>query len=519
MTRGITSICLVTFALLGARAARADVVVRGVVVQIEAGEVYFDLGAQPGLAVGTPVRLKRPITLKHPVTGKLVKDELPLAEGTVSAVGDALSMVALAGAADVKVGDVIEAKVARMAATPPPPPPKSTPLPQLDPATARVLAVWTATVGKPLEARIAAWERYLAAGAEEPFAARVREDLELLRAQRARLADPMTEPAIREPELRGIEHDAPSSTISGEPLALAFAARDPERIAQAWVHVRPRGVATYRRVPLRRDGDGALRGELPADVIEAPGVEYFAEVVTTQGVVGTAVGTPERPISVEVEPSPYTVFTGRANRSRVSIISTYLDYATFDKRAGDHRDQFFQLETDFTYRLYEVPYAIRSGFGVINGYGGYVDPRPGQDLAQGFNYGYGELEFRFAREFAFLARVVAGVGDEGLGFGGESRIRLGDEQETNLTFVLSKIEDVGFLSEMRIEWRTFARFPLGFAVGLSDQPNAGDLGVRFTGDLGWRARSWLQPTLRVSYQGRNVDHSGIGVGGGLVFDW
>jgi len=43
--------------------------------------------------------------------------------------------------------------------------------------------------------------------------------------------------------------------------------------------------------------------------------------------------------------------------------------------------------------------------------------------------------------------------------------------------------------------------------------------VRLATDLGWQARPWVRPTVRLSWQGRTAAHAGIGGGLGLVFDW
>ena len=115
--------------------------------------------------------------------------------------------------------------------------------------------------------------------------------------------------------------------------------------------------------------------------------------------------------------------------------------------------------------------------------------------------------------------MIAGLGRNGLAFGAEGRVRFGEEEKSNLSFAVSTLEDVGFLSEVRMQWAALQHMPLGLAVGVTDQPNNGDLGVRLSGDIGYRALDWFQPTVRVSYQGRSVQHSGLGVGLGMVFDW
>ncbi len=252
----------------------------------------------------------------------------------------------------------------------------------------------------------------------------------------------------------------------------------------------------------------------------APGVDYFVELANASGDSGSAIGSPESPRHVRVHSPSLQALRETRNRSRVSMIATYLDYATFDDRAeGDaYTDQFALFETDFLFRLRRPwLYGIRVGMGVLSGEGGYKDQAEAE--VAGFQYGYTEFEFRTRPTRAYLIRAIAGLGRNGLGFGAEGRVRFGEEEKSNLSFAASTLEDVGFLSEVRMQWAALRDMPLGFAVGVTDQPNNGDIGVRLSGDIGYRALDWFQPTVRVSYQGRSVQHSGLGVGLGMVFDW
>src|SRR5207249_922052 len=116
------------------------------------------------------------------------------------------------------------------------------------------------------------------------------------------------------------------------------------------------------------------------------------------------------------------------------LMSSYSDYATFDGRGAAYRDELAQFEADFLYRLRTFLYGIRLGAGAITGRGGYAEPMANsQPRSAGFNYGYAEVEFRAMPHVAFLARGMAGTGKQGLGFGAEGRLRLGAEDETNLT--------------------------------------------------------------------------------------
>lgn len=510
--------------LLAARSLHADVIQRGYVVWIEADEVYVDIGAVTGVAVGDPMRVARPISLRHPVSGKRVTDELPVGTLAVARVGDAMSMAPLAPglAGAVAVGDVVEVLIADRdpapAAPPPepaPPAPPPEPLQEADPQTRAVLAAWERTAGQPIDARIAVWERFLDDQPDSPYAAAVRGQLETLHGLRAAYPP---DAAAGGPRIAGIEHAAPRFATYGEPLGLAFALRRPEALVAAWIHFRRLGDETYRRADLARDGDGYLRVSLPGDAVLDPGLEYFVEAAPDTGVVGAAVGTASAPIAVDVSPPPVPeLFVDRRLRSRVSVRTSYLDFGTFDDRAGDHRDRFWVFEADFLLRLRTHLYAVRSGFGVINGRGGFGDDTAPESA--GFNYGYTELELRANAPLSLATRLIAGLGKDGLGLGVEARLRAGREDATNLSFAISSLEEVGFLSEIRMQWAVVPELPVGLGVAVTDRPTRGDLGVVLAADVGWGGWRGLQPTLRLSYQGRNLDHAGVGAGLGMVFDW
>jgi hypothetical protein len=99
------------------------------------------------------------------------------------------------------------------------------------------------------------------------------------------------------------------------------------------------------------------------------------------------------------------------------------------------------------------------------------------------------------------------------------RVRLGDPDATNLSVGVSGVQQVGFLSDLMLETWPAPKVPIGLSVAGTDQPGNGDLGVRLAGDVGYRLRPWVRPTVRVSWQGRTAAHAGVGGGLGLVFDW
>ena len=182
-------------------------------------------------------------------------------------------------------------------------------------------------------------------------------------------------------------------------------------------------------------------------------------------------------------------------------------------------------EIDVLYRIGGVIHGVRAGFGSYGGVGGYANvvwtdatPAP----RRGFQYGYAEMELappvKKGPPVGLAGRFYAGVGEEGLG--SAPRPVCASAAPTAPT-VARRARRAGDRVRLRPAARDAPdrRIPVGISVGVTDQPGSGDLGARLAVDLGWRALSWIQPTLRVSWQGRTAVHSGVGGGLGVVFDW
>jgi hypothetical protein len=535
MMKRCLATALLAFALTATSTgtAAADDVAVGVVVKVDTREVYINLGSGKGVVDGASLRLKRPVMLRHPVTRAAVRDWLPIGTATVTSAGDKLAMAVLDPdlRSQVAVGDIAEIYVERDEAKPPPPPPTPTappetgPLPQVDADTATVLAVWRSLAGQSLDRRIGAWEGWLSANAQSPHAAAIRTDLESLRAQREAATPRRPTPGRAQVQL---SHEGPHRTEAGHDLPLVFVIDDPNTVVSASLHYRAAGETTYQRVLLRRENDLYLRGAIPGAAVAAPGVEYFVEAAVPRGESGAAFASPSTPAHVEVAPPPAVLekFAGTRHRTRLSLMASYLDFSNLDDRMGDRTDRFALGEIDVLYRLEGVIYGVRAGFGSYGGIGGvanqvWTDAYPAP--RQGFQYGYAETELRLPIEkgppVGAAARVYAGVGDDGLALGIAGRLRLGDPDRANLSLGVQGVQELGFFSDLRMETRPDRRLPVGISVGVTDQPGQGDIGVRLATDIGWRALSWMQPTVRVSWQGRTAVHSGLGAGAGLVFDW
>ncbi|HEY5923343.1 MAG TPA: hypothetical protein VIV11_16805 [Kofleriaceae bacterium] len=507
-----------------------DEIVRGTIVKIEAQEIYVNIGVDRGVVGGSSVRIKRPLSLRHPVTRAQIQDWIPLGSAAVTQAGAVMSR-AIVGelVGELKVGDVAEVLVDRpdRAPTKAPVPvaqPQQPGAPPIDPATAEVLGVFAAQAGQPLDARIASWERYLSQRGSSPFAEAIKRDLDQLHTLREELRPRTT--AQGGDAMVSLRHEPPKVAPAGAQIPLVFVLEQPEQVASAYLHYRVAGNRTYRSVLLVREHDIYLRGAVPPEVVTTAGVDYFVEASTPQGHSGLALGTPIAPVSVMVtKPTLIDRFGSAPGRSSVKLAIDYLDFATFDKRTGDRTDRMVTANVDFTYRLNSIVESLGVGYGVYSGKGGLKDMDwvdPSVMPRAGFHYGYADIEIGGRTEGVHVSgggAVIAGVGREGFGMGGEGRLRIGDRDATNLAIIARTISEVGFVSDIKFTAKPARTFLVGVSVGATDQPTKGDVGLKLGTELEVLAIKNVSLILRGSWQGRSTTHGGAGGGGGLGFYW
>ena len=528
--RHVLSLAVMVGTLHAGAAAADDEIVKGSVVKVEHQEIYVSLGSKQGVVDGAAIRLKRTIKLRHPVTRAPVEDWVPVGSATVTQAGAALSRAVIGELVDVvKVGDTVEALIDRPERPAPviAPPTPTEPRPAEPPAdrdALEILGIFAAQSGATLDARIAGWERYLSTHAESGYTDGIRKDLDTLRGlrdqQRPVVAGVTTE------TIGEVRHSARSSAYAGTPMPVVFVLDQPDRVASAYLHYRPRDARTYRRLLLVREHDIYLRGTVPGEAIATPGFDYFVEVSTPAGRSGLAFGSPTEPIRIEVAKPPLIDQFGAApGKSHVKLAVDYLDFATFDSRTGSHTDRMITGNIDFTYRLASIVQSVGVGYGMYSGSGGFADevwdaanPFP----RSGFHFGYADVELGGKAERIPLSlggKLIAGVGKEGFGLGVEGRFRIGGRDATNLLVAARTVEQVGTLTDIRFGARPAENLLIGVSVGATNQPNQGDIGVKLGTELEWIGFRNVSVILRGSWQGRSVAHGGLGGGGGVGVYW
>lgn len=533
--------------------AQAPRVVRATVVLIDGLDVFVDLPA-PTATTGLVLRLYRPIEVTHPVTRRRLRDRFFLGEIEIVAPGEVLSRARPHGelARTVALGDVCEvelappvvavveppaaAAAASEAAEPPSAPTAPPELPTyrsdvadstLDPETASLLELLEDTLGRPPEHRAIVLRNYLRAHPRGRYDDALRAELTSMQryATLTGGGDVETRTRLIRAAFRAdrIEHAAGGVARD---LAVGIEPTTPLRAVR--LHVRTRGAPAYTTLDFLADGPTHARVTIPAELVTPPSIEYFVEATDVEGLTVPVVGEPGRPITVDVSgDAPGTRIPHRSIR----VSGEYVGFDTFAGTPG--RDWYFLGEVDVLYRvLADWLYGVRLGFAALGGQSRNVDDlrrmgTPLEPFPAGFTYGYLELEGHFVELLGIAGRLELGLGvpgdplvqAAGVNVGGQLRIRIGEEYGTHLLLAGEFSTAVGQRAFVALAWSLAPEWPSRVEVHVTDQPVSTGLGVRVVVEQGYRLGDFFAIALRLSYQGRRIDHTGIGGGLTLSFDW
>jgi hypothetical protein len=500
------------------------------VLRIDGVEFYVDLGVQDGLQPGDQVFVYRTLRLTD-ADGAVLQDHFLMGTAQVLEVGQSLSLVQVdpSVALQLSVGDrVSQAPLPRPRPEAASAPVQASPTPTGDaPDSPAVSAdrlafesafAQAAGLQSPSE-RADVWRSFVQAHPSSELSEAARQEIRSLQAlerpARSTEATPVDTPQA--PELRPTVRARPSALI-GQPVPVWVTVPSADRVDTVVLFFRRDTETLYRSVPMEPAGDAAWLGEIPADASHGAHLDYYVAVVDTLGreVQRPAAQTPGRVDLVTELPPDGAV----RNRSQVRLSYDYVD---FYKLRGVDRYQRF--EADFTYRVgLRGLQAVRVGFGSFSGVTRPVArlDDPESELKVGFNLGYVELEVPLGVDWVGVAgRGMIGIGREGLSPGGSLRLRLGREEGTHMGLSGAYFGPLGTRGELSLAWSTVPRVPMQAWVEVTNLPAAtpSDWGV----GVGWEGRvevtRWLQLGLRGSYQLRNTEHAGPGLGGTVVFAW
>jgi hypothetical protein len=498
------------------------------VLRIEGADAFVDLGRADAAEPGERLRVYRVVEARHPTTGKVIRDRFLLGEVEVLEAGETLSRIAAPDEllARLEVGDEVEPVnplVPRERPTTPAPgspqqPPVASTPSAGGPSDAERTALrtaWNSVLKLPPAERARVWEQFLNAWPQSDLSGPIRAEISLLRAAPPESATAKGGPArsVVSPVLKV---NAPFVALTDEPIVLSLTSLAGPMPRAAMVHWRERGSPTFRTVHMTAEPTGHFRATLPEGAAVEPGLEYYVEAVDPQGATLAAAGEAKKPQHITIRRPPRDQRVEYRARSRVRLSNEYVDFNRFKGN-----DAYNLFEADFLYRVFTTVHAVRVGFGNYRGIG---TPReqldsglPGQPV--GFTYGFSELELRLHPSLALLLKGSAGVNRDGLKGGFDLGLRIGSETGTSLLIRGATIANIGQRGSLALAWDAVKGWPMSAEVVVTNEPIGEDLGVRLIYTVGRSVTPWLDLTGRVSYQLRDINHSGLGFGLGTTFHW
>ena len=496
-----------------ARAGSSD----AAVVAIDTGELVLDVGAGKGVREGDLVELWRPVRLRHPVTGVMLVDRFRIGTLRLTQVRSALSLSVIEGAVSrpPAVGDVVilaerarELALPVVSATSPPPSPSPATAggTSLDPDGQALGELMSALTGSDPASRTKAYETFVRAHPRSRFVTVLREEVAALRATHE--ATPAKHYQSSTPKLDRVR--------AGEPQSFAVEL-DPSFVGGV-VHVRRKGAAAYRSMPMASIGPRYWAATLPGDAMTDDGMEYFVEGVPKESAPVAIIGSAEEPRSVEVDALPGTP----KPPGTLAQVTLQSEYASFNaKRANDY---VWQTEGSVGWRLHDQGIrAVRSGFGILRGEGGSLknlDELHQDPKAVGLTYGYVEVETALTSSTSIIGRPILGLRDNGITGGAQGFLRIGNDLRTNLSIGGEVLGSVGQRGIVQLDWRTIPRVPIVLRTEVTTQPaSSGDVGARAIAQVGYQLTSELVLAVRGSYQGRTINHAGPGAGLAASYQW
>ncbi len=501
------------------------------ILRIDGSDAYVDLGRAAGASAGDVVRVFRVVRVSRPGTAETLSDRFLLGEMPLAEVGEILSRARPdpALARQIRLGDTVEL-ASRAPALPTAPaaaaaPARATPIscpPSADPEAVAFRDAWMSAQAAAPERRAAVWQAYLSSHGSGDLAESVRREIAALR------ASPAAAPAPASPLVARPQVSAPARAFEGDPieLVLTFATSSASPTPRAAsVNWRSPGSELYHPVRFAAEGS-TWRARLPPEAARVPGVDYWVGIVDASGAERALAGDARQPRQVGIRPLPGAEIEPAWKRSEVELRSDYVDWNHLNGN-----DYHWAFESDYLYRVGELVHSIKLGFGVYQGVGQSLKSAIQDEQAAGggpvhyrsrpvgYDYAFTELDLQGTELLGFVVRGLAGVNRDGFGGGVEGKIRIGHEPGTNLVLGSGFTSRIGNRNTLTLAWDQVRGWPMSASVIVTNEPVGEDYGVRFVYQLGRNMAGWLDLSLRLGYELRDIKHSGFGLGLAANFHW
>lgn len=515
------------------------------ILRIEGRDAFFDLGRAAGAEAGDRVRVFRVVTALNPATQRPVHDRFAVTELEIAEAGEVLARARPDPdvARLLHVGDRVElisvhpqpaTEVAQAPRRPQGAEPQRVAQPVTqpeqggEPDRSRTAAEEDALQFRdsflraqslPPAERARHWETWSRAHAGSPLSLAVAKEIEALRPREPSSAQAAPHAEVPKPAEPQPALSAPSWAIAGETVEFVLTVPAQARRPRAAVlNYRPHGTGLFKPILFGAADSRYLRVQLPKESVVPPGIDYSVGLVDAEG--------KEQPLepakTIEVDRAPGTDTEEKKERSRAGL---WIDAADWNRFKGN--DYHYNLEGEFLYRTLSALHSVRMGFGLYQGVGESLsdmiaderNKQPYRSHRVGYHYGFTELEFHPTQMLGFIVKGLTGVDRGGFKMGVEGRVRIGQEAGTNLLLSSGFTPGIGNKNEITLSWDRVKGFPMAGSVIVTNEPVQADYGVRFLYTVGRRLADFVDVSVRLSYQLRDINHNGFGVGVAESFHW
>ena len=323
--------------------------------------------------------------------------------------------------------------------------------------------------------------------------------------------------ASAEPER--VRHVPTAEADAGKALELVAVASS--TVPKLVLHYRTLGAAKYAAQELARKDGGSWVAVVPAEQVEAPGLEYYLDAggapvfASAEAPHKTRVATTEAAYRRARD-------EGRA-KDRRSRFHTLVEYVNYGRTSNDLLDRYYRIDADFSYRLWAYPLeTLQVGYTRLIG-----DKEDLVACARPCNVDAG---FKVAGWVGLGLAPIDGIGldargmvmatQDGFAVGGRGEIRVGVREGTHVATGIEYLADVGTNGFFRFGWGTIPNTPMSATVEISKLPSrTGDIGVRLYYDLSRQLSDLLRLGIRVGYASRYSDSRGFTGGAQAMVDF
>jgi hypothetical protein len=338
-----------------------------------------------------------------------------------------------------------------------------------------------------------------------------------------------------------VVHLPPADTAAGAPLTLTAKVENGHLLTSFELHWRQRD-GQWHVVPFGKDAQGAYAAIIEGREVKVPSLEYYI-LTREEG------RDPQLRFASEDRPHPVLVRGDEEEQQRLARLSWHhghtssaqvtADYVSFGGVQG-YNDRYYQVEASYQYRLLGTIEHIQLGIGTLRGdvpppsaFGGLLSGDPGRHT--GLDYGYGELALNLQDQVGLTGRVYLGADELGFATGAYGMLRIGRETFAHVELAGQYIARVGYDASMRLAWDTVPRWPIGFAVHVTNAPNApvqpgatpqtpltdqgAPAGIRALLDAGYQLSPNVTLLFKGGYQARFSTAGGVTLGAGAQVEW